>query len=60
MSGRYDYLFYGHTHAAEQHYAGRTLVVNPGALHRVRVKSCLVVDLAAGDLETVTLVDRPN
>ena len=60
MSGQYDYLFYGHTHAAEQHYTGRTLVVNPGALHRVRVKSCLVVDLISGELETVTLKDSPK
>src|SRR5262245_58670703 len=28
----FDYLFYGHTHDAEQHRVGRTLVVNPGAL----------------------------
>ena len=56
-SGQYDYLFYGHTHAPEQHYSGRTLVINPGALHRVRVKSCLVVDLAKDELETITLND---
>src|SRR6266851_1972602 len=44
LSGRYDYLFYGHTHVAEQHVTGRTLVANPGALTRVKKKSCLVLD----------------
>jgi uncharacterized protein len=32
--GRYDLVCYGHTHVAEQHRAGSTLVVNPGALYR--------------------------
>jgi putative phosphoesterase len=54
-SGRYDYLFYGHTHCAELHLNGCTRIINPGALHRVQVKSCLVVDLASGELESVTL-----
>jgi putative phosphoesterase len=51
--GHYDYLFYGHTHQAEQHRTGPTLVVNPGALHRARVKSFVVLDPASGELETV-------
>src|SRR5262249_44088736 len=38
-SGQFHYLFYGHTHQAEQHESGETLVVNPGALHRARAKS---------------------
>src|SRR5262249_55331469 len=52
-SGHYDYLFYGHTHHAEQHRTGPTLVVNPGALHRARVKTFCVLDLASGTLESV-------
>jgi putative phosphoesterase len=55
FSGRYDYLFYGHTHVAEQHFTGPTLVVNPGALHRVQVKTCLVIDLTASAIESVSL-----
>ena len=31
-SGLYDAVFYGHTHRAEQHMAGSTLVANPGEL----------------------------
>jgi putative phosphoesterase len=54
-SGQFDFLFYGHTHHAEQHRTGPTLVVNPGALHRARPKSFLVLDLTTGQLESVTV-----
>lgn len=54
-SGRFDYLFYGHTHAAEQHQTGPTLVVNPGALHRARVKTFVLLDLPGGELSSVTV-----
>jgi putative phosphoesterase len=49
----FDYLFYGHTHAAEQHRTGRTLVVNPGALFRARPRQFAVLDLESGVLEAV-------
>jgi putative phosphoesterase len=52
-SGHFDYLFYGHSHHAEQHRTGPTLVVNPGALHRARVKTFVVLDLLSGELESV-------
>jgi hypothetical protein len=55
MSGHYDYLFYGHTHAAEQHLVGKTQVINPGALHRARPKTCLVLELPRGEMETITI-----
>jgi putative phosphoesterase len=55
-SGTYDYLFYGHTHVAEQHLVGKTLVVNPGALFRARQKTCLTLDLPGGDTETIVIV----
>lgn len=44
--GEYDYLFYGHTHVAEQHRAGHTLVLNPGALFRATPHTLAIVDLA--------------
>jgi hypothetical protein len=50
---QYDYIFHGHTHHAEQRRVGRTLVVNPGALHRARPKTFAVLDLASGELESV-------
>jgi hypothetical protein len=56
QSGRCDFLFYGHTHVAEQHRTGPTLVVNPGALHRARTKSLAFIDLGTKSCEIVPLV----
>jgi uncharacterized protein len=52
-SGAYDFLFYGHTHHAEEHRTGPTRVVNPGALHRARPKRFVVLDLPGGAIEAV-------
>lgn len=57
-SGLFDFVFYGHSHHAESHRTGSTLVANPGAIHRARPKTCLVVDLKTGELETVEV--RPK
>jgi uncharacterized protein len=46
-SGQWDLVCCGHTHAAEITTEGRTLVVNPGALHRAGCPSMAVVDLPA-------------
>jgi putative phosphoesterase len=54
-SDQFDFLFYGHTHHSKQHRVGRTLVVNPGALHRARVKTFAVLDLETATLETVVV-----
>jgi putative phosphoesterase len=56
-SEAFDYVFYGHTHQREQHQTGKTLVVNPGALHRARPKSFVVLDVATGELQSV-IVDE--
>ena len=53
--GKFDYLFYGHSHVAEQHQTGPTRVINPGALHRARVKTFVVLDLKSGEIETVAV-----
>jgi putative phosphoesterase len=55
QSGHFDYLFYGHTHHAEEHRTGETRVFNPGALHRARPKTFLLLDLAAGTTESVVV-----
>lgn len=55
QSDCYDYLFYGHSHVAEQHRTGRTMVVNPGALFRVSRKQCAVLEVETGRLESVTV-----
>ena len=54
-SGAFDFLFYGHTHHAEEHRTGPTRVVNPGALHRARPKTFVILDLASGVLESVAV-----
>lgn len=54
-SGYYDFLFYGHTHQAEEHRSGPTRVINPGALHRARPKTFVVLDLGSREIEPVTI-----
>jgi putative phosphoesterase len=54
-SGAFDFLFYGHTHRAEEHRAGPTRVVNPGALHRANPKTFVILDLATRALESVAV-----
>ncbi len=54
----FDYVFYGHTHVREQHRTGRTLVANPGALFRASPKTCIVLDLATGELKPILLPSR--
>ena len=51
--GHYDFVFYGHTHHAEEHTTGPTRVINPGALHRARPKSFAILDLPSRVVETV-------
>jgi len=55
-SGLYDLVCYGHTHIAEQHREGRTLVLNPGALYRANPHSLAVVDLKTLEATTVTVI----
>ncbi len=43
QSGAYDAVFYGHTHCAEQHHCGHTLVANPGEVAGVRNTPSLAV-----------------
>lgn len=52
-SGHYDFLFYGHTHQAEERRHGPTRVINPGALHRARPKTFVVLDLESRAVESV-------
>jgi putative phosphoesterase len=54
-SGDFDFLFYGHSHKVEVHRAGRTLVANPGALHRAKTKTVMLVDLTTGEWETLLI-----
>lgn len=46
-SGKWNLVCYGHTHLAEQHRVGSTLVLNPGALFRANPRTIAIVDLNA-------------
>jgi uncharacterized protein len=54
-SGDYDLVCYGHTHLAEQHHMGKTLVLNPGALYRANPHSIAIVDLAKMEASIIRL-----
>ena len=57
QSGSYDYLFFGHTHVFERNRTGRTIVLNPGALHRASPKTCALVDLTSGRIDEVQVAN---
>lgn len=50
-SQRYDYLFYGHSHQAQNIRAGKTRIINPGAFHAVRECSFATLDPVADLVE---------
>jgi hypothetical protein len=54
-SGQWDLVCYGHTHQAEQHRQARTLVLNPGALHRARPHSLALVTLPDVQASVISL-----
>ena len=54
-SGGFDYLFHGHTHHAVDYRKGSTRIINPGALHRARQKSFVVLDLESGEAESLVV-----
>jgi uncharacterized protein len=58
-SEQWDLVCYGHTHVAEMHRQGRSLVLNPGAIHRARPHSLAIVDLDALEATSVALSDPP-
>lgn len=54
-SGRYDYVFCGHSHARRDEQIGPTRVINPGSAGRGMHPSCAVVDLAASEVAFFTV-----
>jgi uncharacterized protein len=54
-SSDYDLLCYGHTHQAEHHQSGKTIVLNPGALYRAQPHSLALVRLPALEVTHVPL-----
>lgn len=53
--GEYDLVCYGHTHVAELHREGDTLVLNPGALYRADPHSLAVVRLPELEVAHIAL-----
>lgn len=47
---QHDYLFQGHTHVRHDSRVGKTRLINPGALHRAKVKTVATLDLATDRL----------
>jgi putative phosphoesterase len=54
-SEAYGFVFHGHTHVAGERQVGPTRVINPGALHRAAVKTCLLLDLPSGETRQVVV-----
>ena len=54
-SQRFDYLLQGHTHVARDERVGRTRVINPGALHRVKEKTVATLDTASDELRLLVV-----
>jgi len=44
-SGQWDLVCHGHTHCMLEERVGKTLVLNPGALHRAKPHSFAIVEL---------------
>ena len=44
-SGGCDYMLHGHTHECRDERSGSMRIINPGALHRARVKTVALLDL---------------
>lgn len=57
-SGQYDLVCYGHTHNAEQHKTGKTLVLNPGALYRASPHTIATVELPSLKATHIVVNDR--
>ena len=55
QSESFDYLFHGHTHQAVDKRQGATRIINPGALHRARPKTFVILDLESGDVESIAV-----
>jgi uncharacterized protein len=51
----FDFVFHGHTHIAREHRAGKTRVINPGAIQRVAVRTFILLDLPGGAVESITV-----
>ncbi len=54
-SGTYDLICYGHTHVAEKKLMGKTILLNPGAIHRGLPPAAAVVEFPSLEVTHITL-----
>jgi putative phosphoesterase len=52
-SQQYDYVLVGHTHRPLDRPAGRTRLINPGALHRAHPRTVALLNLDDGMLDVI-------
>jgi putative phosphoesterase len=52
---QHDYLITGHTHARHDRRVGRVRWINPGAMHRVGIRTVALLDTATDSLRTLTV-----
>lgn len=52
---QHDYLITGHTHMRHDRRVGRVRWINPGALHRVGVKTVALLDTSSDVLRSITV-----
>ena len=53
--GEFDLVCHGHTHQVRQEYVGKTLVLNPGALHRASPRSFAILELPTLEVRIIRL-----
>ncbi len=55
--GAFHYVIHGHSHVRRDERVGGTRIINPGALHRARIKSVALLNLIE---DSVTFLDLPT
>jgi putative phosphoesterase len=51
----WDFIFHGHTHVAGERRRGKTRIINPGAIHRVRTRTFAILDVESGEVTSVVV-----
>lgn len=54
-SGDWDLVCSGHTHQRSEQQHGKTIALNPGAIHRANPRSIAMVDLPSLEINSITL-----
>ena len=55
--GAFHYVIHGHSHVRRDEQVGGTRIINPGALHRARIKSAALLNLLE---DSVHFLDLPT